>query len=151
MKLRVTTLLWRAAFGPAAFRLLPWIKDGGFDGIEVPLFDPGSFDADAVRRQLEKHGLACTAVTIVPGGSSLASSDSDTRRKARAHLETCIAVAGDAGATLLSGPMYTPVGYMTGVRRTADEWKWAVDSWQALGPTVHAAGLEIGIEPLNRF
>ncbi len=47
--------------------------------------------------------------------------------------------------------MYTPVGFLTGQRRTSEEWKWAVDSWQHLAPVVEAAGIEIGIEPLNRF
>jgi len=43
------------------------------------------------------------------------------------------------------------VGFLTGQRRTADEWKWTVDSWQQLSRVVHAAGIEIAIEPLNRF
>ena len=47
--------------------------------------------------------------------------------------------------------MYTPVGYLTGQRRTSEEWKWTVDSWQRLAPAVHAAGIEIALEPLNRF
>jgi len=40
---------------------------------------------------------------------------------------------------------------MTGARRTADEWKRVVDGWQRLAEFVHEAGIEIGIEPLNRF
>jgi D-psicose/D-tagatose/L-ribulose 3-epimerase len=47
--------------------------------------------------------------------------------------------------------MFTPVGYLTGVRRTSEEWKWVVDSWQHLAPAVNAAGIEIALEPLNRF
>ena len=47
--------------------------------------------------------------------------------------------------------MYTPVGHLTGRRRTADEWRWVVDSWQDLSRSVAGAGIEIGIEPLNRF
>jgi D-psicose/D-tagatose/L-ribulose 3-epimerase len=55
------------------------------------------------------------------------------------------------GADLLSGPLYSPVGYFTGRRRTQDEWKWAVESWQQLAGTAADARLEIGLEPLNRF
>ncbi len=151
MKFGVNTLIWGASFGPSDFHLLPRIKESGFDGIEVPILDPGAFQAGAVAGELNRIGLECTAVTIVPLGSSLASSDSAERERACAHLKDCIAAARDAGVTLLSGPFYTPVGYLTGVRRTIDEWKWVVDCWQRLKPAVHAAGIEIGIEPLNRF
>jgi D-psicose/D-tagatose/L-ribulose 3-epimerase len=90
-------------------------------------------------------------VGIIPGGLSLASSDSAIRRRASDHVRASITATRDAGARLLSGPLYTPVGHLTGVRRTADEWRWAVDSWQQLAPVADAAGVEIGIEPLNRF
>ena len=87
----------------------------------------------------------------VPAGSSLASSDAGERQRARDHVAACVKVARDLGATVLAGPMYTPVGFLTGQRRTSEEWKWAVDSWQQLAGGVDAAGIEVGIEPLNRF
>ena len=151
MKFGVNTLIWGAKFGPSEFHLLPEIKAKGFDGIEVPIFDPAAFEAAAVARELDRIGLERTACTIVPGGTSLASSDAASRQQARTHLEAAIAVAGDAGATILAGPLYTPVGFLTGHRRTSEEWKWTVDSWQTLAPAVHSAGIEIALEPLNRF
>jgi D-psicose/D-tagatose/L-ribulose 3-epimerase len=151
MKFGVNTFIWGAEFGPAEFGLLPRIKDGGFDGVELPIMNPGAFRAADVGRELQRIGLGCTAVTVIPHGLSLASADETKRRGARDHVEACIASARDAGATVLGGPIYSPVGHLTGVRRTAEEWKWAIDSWQALLPAIHAAGLEIALEPLNRF
>src|SRR5688572_4887273 len=151
MKFGVNTFIWGAAFGPSEFHLLPGIKANGFDGIEVPILDPATFNAAAVGRALDSLGLERTAVTIVPGGTSLAASDAGMRQRAVTHLEAAIAAARDAGATILAGPMYTPVGFLTGVRRTAEEWKWVVDSWQQLAPAVNAAGIDIALEPLNRF
>ncbi len=151
MKFGVNTFIWGADFGPPQFDLLPRIKDAGFDGIEVPIMDPATFQAAAIARELDRLGLDCTAVTVVPNGSSLASPDADARRRASAHLQGCIAAARDAGAIMLGGPLYTPVGYMTGRRRTPDEWKWAVDGWRSLVPAVRAARIEIALEPLNRF
>jgi len=151
MKFGVNTFIWGATFGPEDFHLLPRIKEAGFDGIEVPVLDPAAFQAAAVGRELDRVGLERTAVAIVPGGMSLASPDADLRKRAREHVAGCIAAARDAGAKILAGPMYSPVGYLTGQRRTSDEWKWAVDSWQQLRGAVKAAGIEIGIEPLNRF
>lgn len=151
MKFGVNTLIWGMSFGPEDFHLLEPIRNAGFDGIEVPIFDPASFQAEAVGRELRRLDLECTAVTIIPKGSSLGDSDAGARQQAREHMAACIAKARDAGIRLLSGPFYTPVGFLPGRRRTADEWKWVVDSWQELSASVRAAGLEIGIEPLNRF
>jgi D-psicose/D-tagatose/L-ribulose 3-epimerase len=151
MKFGVNTYIWGATFGPADFDLLPRLKAGGFDGVELPILDPQSFPADAIARELDRVGLARTAVANVPRGSSLASADAGERQRAREHVAACVAIARDLGAAILAGPMYTPVGFLTGGRRTAEEWTWAVDSWQQLAPVVDAAGLEIGIEALNRF
>jgi D-psicose/D-tagatose/L-ribulose 3-epimerase len=151
MKFGVNTLIWGAAFGPSDFHLLPRIKHGGFDGIELPILDPNAFEPALVGRELDRIGLERTAVAIVPSGLSLGSSDAAIRQRAKDHLKLCISSARDVGATILAGPMYTPVGHLTGERRTVDEWNWVVDSWQQLSRTVRAAAIEIAIEPLNRF
>lgn len=151
MKIGINTFLWGVHFGPADFHRLPAIKAGGFDGIEFSLLDPKSFPAAAIRRELERVGLESTAVSVVPGGAHLGSSDAAARTRAREHITMCIQQTAEAGAKVLSGPLYSPVGYLTGVRRTADEWKWAVEGWQTMAPAAAKAGVEIGIEPLNRF
>jgi D-psicose/D-tagatose/L-ribulose 3-epimerase len=151
MKIGCNTFLWGVHFGPADFHRLPTIKEWGFDGIEFAVLDPPNLPAAAIRRELERVGLEGTAVSVLPGGMHLGSSDADVRKRSQEHIKACILATADAGAKLLSGPMYSPVGYLTGVRRTADEWKWAVESWQTLAPVAANAGVEIGIEPLNRF
>jgi D-psicose/D-tagatose/L-ribulose 3-epimerase len=151
MKVGINTLLWGLHFGPADFHRLPAIKEAGFDGIEFSVFDPKNLPAAAIRRELERVGLEATAVSIVPTGLHLGSSDAGARARTREHIAMAIQQTAEAGGKLLSGPMYSPVGYMTGVRRTADEWKWAVEGWQTLAPLAADAGVEIGIEPLNRF
>jgi D-psicose/D-tagatose/L-ribulose 3-epimerase len=40
---------------------------------------------------------------------------------------------------------------MTGTRRTQEEWKRAVDCYQSLGPILAEYGVNVAIEPLNRF
>jgi D-psicose/D-tagatose/L-ribulose 3-epimerase len=151
MKFGINTYLWGATFGPADFHRLPAIKDGGFDGIEVAVLDPVRFPASAIRQALARVELACTAVAIIPQGLSLGASETDRRTRAQAHVRVCIQQAAEAGATLLSGPMYTPVGDLPGRRRTDDEWRRAVESWQTLAETAAANGVDIAIEPLNRF
>jgi D-psicose/D-tagatose/L-ribulose 3-epimerase len=151
LKFGVNTLIWAASFEPNQFELLPAIKDAGFDGIEVPIFNPATFHAVMVRRELEKQELLCTAVSILPNGTSLTSADASVRRRAQAHIKDCVKAAAEVGAHLLAGPLYSPVGCFTGQRRTPDEWSRAIESWQELATTVVEYGLHIAIEPLNRF
>jgi D-psicose/D-tagatose/L-ribulose 3-epimerase len=151
MKFGINTYLWGAEFGPRVSQRLEALKNAGFDGIEVPILDPSTFPASSIRRELEGLELECTTVAIIPPGLGLGSSEAQVRSRGQEHVGACIARAAEVGAKLLSGPLYFPVGYLTGRRRTHDEWRWAVESWQQLGDTVSQYGIEIGIEPLNRF
>src|SRR5690348_12309850 len=114
--------------------ILPRLKEAGLDGLEIGILAPAAFPAKAIRRELEKTGLECTTCAVIPPGTSLISEDAEQRRKARAHIEECIKLATDAGSQILAGPMYSPVGYFSRKRRTADEWKRGVESWQQLAP-----------------
>jgi D-psicose/D-tagatose/L-ribulose 3-epimerase len=151
MRYGANTLIWAESFGPAQFSILPRVKSAGLDGVEIPIFHPAGLQAAGIRRELERMELACTACTVMPNGLSLADADSRIRDRARTHVRDCIHAAAEAGVTLLAGPIYTPVGFFTEHRRTADEWQRTVDSWRELAPVVEAAGLQIALEPLNRF
>lgn len=151
MKFGINTLLWGPSFEPRDFDRLPAIKRAGFEAIEVPIFHPAAFDALRLRREIERVGLALTAVSIIPGGLGLGDPDASLRRRAEEHMLACIHQLADAGGRLLSGPFYFPVGYLPGRRRTDDEWKRTIESWQRLAPAALDAGVDIGIEPLNRF
>lgn len=151
MKFGINTLLWAASVRQAEIDRLPAIKGAGFDGIEVPVFDPATFPAAALRAALDRTGLECTAVSIIPGGLGLGDADAEVRRRASDHVRACIGRCAEAGIGLLSGPLYCPVGFLPGRRRTADEWARAVDSWREMAPAAAGAGVQIGIEPLNRF
>jgi D-psicose/D-tagatose/L-ribulose 3-epimerase len=54
------------------------------------------------------------------------------------------------GAKLLGGPLYAPIGYFTGQRPTADEWRWATEAFQSVGETLNACDVTLSIEPVNR-
>ncbi|MGA2592477.1 MAG: sugar phosphate isomerase/epimerase [Bryobacteraceae bacterium] len=151
MKFGVNTFIWTANFDRSNLPLLPAIKAAGFDGVEVPLFSPAQFAAADIRRGLADNGLECTICSILTGGLNMISDDAAVRAKTRVHLEDCVKAAAEVGAQIIAGPLYSPVGLMTGRRRTADEWQRAVDCYQAIGPVLRDYGVTIAIEPLNRF
>jgi len=151
MKYGINTFIWAASFDRTNLPLLPRIKEAGFDGVEVPLFEPVEFAAADIRRGLEANGLECTICSVLTGGRSLVSDDAAVRRATLAHLSDSVEAAAEAGARLIAGPLYSPVGHMTGKRRTADQWNWIIDAYQSLGPVLDKHDVTIAIEPLNRF
>jgi len=151
MKFGVHSFIWTADFSPADFDLLPRIKEGGFDGVELPLFEPRTYPAAEIRKGLEEHGLACTFSVVIPAEMSLIAADPTVRTRTREYLTRCIEKVAETGAKLIVGPMYSPVGHMSGSRRTEDEWKRAVEGFQSLAPVLESCDVTMALEPLNRF
>jgi D-psicose/D-tagatose/L-ribulose 3-epimerase len=151
LKFGVNTFIWSAACDRTIEALLPLIKEKGFDGVEVPLFRAADFPAEKLRKAAEANGLQCNACTVLVDGLSLIADDAGLRQKTIRHLKDLIRVAADAGVATIAGPIYSPVGFLPGRRRTQDEWNWAVEGLQALGDTLIAHNVTMAIEPLNRF
>ncbi len=109
------------------------------------------FAAADIRRGLRENALECTVCSVLTGGLSVISEDAAVRRDTLSHMKDCVKATADVGASLIAGPLYSPVGHLPGRRRTADEWNWAVECYQQLGPVLESHGVEVAIEPLNRF
>ena len=151
MKFGVNTFIWSDKFGREEIPLLQQIKSAGFDGVEVPLFGPADLQDGEVRRALADSGLEPTVCSILPAGLSLLSDDKAARERAVNHLRGCIRTCHEIGAKTMGGPLYSPVGFLPGRRRTPEEWRHAVDAWQSLAPDLQSAGVTAAIEPLNRY
>jgi D-psicose/D-tagatose/L-ribulose 3-epimerase len=151
MKFGANTFIWSAAVDRALLDRLPAIRQAGFDGVELPLIHPADLPLRDVRRGLRDNQLECTFCSVLAAGLSIISGDAGVRRRTRSHLADCVRTAADAGAKLVAGPLYSPVGYLPGRRRNPDEWRWAVECYQELGPTLESHGVTVAIEPLNRF
>ena len=151
MKFGVNTFIWSGTFDQSNFGLLPTIKEAGFDGVEIPLLRPKELQAASIRKAVEANGLETNCCTALVDGHSLISDSPDVRRRTQQHLRDVAKAAAEAGAKIVCGPLYSPVGYLPGRRRTGDEWKWAVEGFQAVGETLAAHQVTFAIEPLNRF
>ncbi|MCU0248358.1 MAG: sugar phosphate isomerase/epimerase [Bryobacter sp.] len=151
MRYGINTFLWTANFDAGSVPLLPRIKEMGFDGFEVPIFDPKTFAAKEIRKGAEQYGLGVTVCSIFMGEMSLAHDTAEGRRAAVNHLKDCASAIAEAGGALYVGPMYTPLGWKPGRRRTEDEWKRVVEGLQQAAPALASVGVTLAIEPLNRF
>jgi D-psicose/D-tagatose/L-ribulose 3-epimerase len=151
MKFGVNLLLWTANFEPVHLPLLERIRASGFDGVEVPMYKGRDFATAALRKGLSETHMECTICSVLVEGMSLISEESSVRARAINQLRENIAISAEVGAKLIAGPMYAPVGYLPGRRRTDDEWKRGIDAWQQLAPWLKQHNVAAAIEPLNRF
>ena len=151
MKLGVNTLIWSVAYDNSIEEVLPTIKEKGFDGIEFPIFRIGDVSPERVRRAMELNDLECNTVSIFVDGLSAISDNATIRKRSIQWLKDAIAITAECGADTIAGPLYCPVGYLPGRRRTADEWLWATEAYQQVGDTLIEHKVSLAIEPLNRF
>jgi len=150
MKIGVSAFAWTTKLQHKHLGLLPQLREHGFDGFEIPMFDPADIAALELRRAFEADKLECTVCAILPDGINPISPDAAVRKRSLAHLHRCIETAAEAGAHLIGGPLFAPIGYLPGRRRTEDEWSWAVECFQALGDALDSNAMTLAIEPVNR-
>ena len=150
MKFGMNLLLWTGELNDELMPVLESLKNMGYDGVELPLFN---YDLDyaAWGRRLDDLGLQRTAVTVRGEEDNPISADAAARAQGvdnnKRALDCCAAV----GATHLVGPYHSALGVFSGSGPTRDEWTWGVDSMRPVAEHAGAVGVTLGVEYLNRF
>jgi D-psicose/D-tagatose/L-ribulose 3-epimerase len=152
MKIGMNMLLWSSdvcgSEYDAAFSML---KDAGFDGVEIPIFDREVEKYAALGERLEALGLERLAVGARVGADSPIDDDPSTRAEAVAAMKAQLDSAAALGAPLISGPLAAPLGVFSGAAPTAEETQRAVEYLREVGPYAEERGVTIALEYLNRF
>lgn len=150
MKIGVSAFAWTTKLTHAHVGLIPKLREHGLEGFEIPMFNPADVAASELRKACEANDVECTVCAILPAGVNPISPDATVRTRSLAHLLRCVEKAAEAGAHLICGPLYAPIGYLPGRHRTEDEWTWAVECFQAIGNALVANDITLAIEPVNR-
>ncbi len=145
----INLMVWNGQVGRAELALLPMLQEMGYDGVELPLFDPDSFALEQIQPRLAETTLACTISTAMPAGINLI--DADQRAAGVAFLRRVIEQAAALGAQLICGPLAAPVGERRGRGYTTEEWASCVQALQEAGAMAADHGITLALEPLNRF
>jgi D-psicose/D-tagatose/L-ribulose 3-epimerase len=150
MKYGMNLLLWSGEINEALLPVLEQLKAMGFDGVEVPMFNL-DLDYAAWGRRLDDLGLARTAVAVRNLDDNPISPEAAVRDRGVQLNQRTIDCCAALGAETLVGPYHSAIGHFTGSGPTADEWKWAVESMRAIAEHAGKAGVQLGVEALNRF
>jgi D-psicose/D-tagatose/L-ribulose 3-epimerase len=153
VKIGINLLLWTGHVTEAHVPVLRALKANGYDGAEIPLFDPS--DVGHYQRLgaiLDDLGLRRTVTAVIPDeGHSPISVDASARQNAVDHLSRVIDCAHALGAEVLAGPWYQPLGVFSGEGPQEVELERCADVHRSVAGRARDAGLTCALEPLNRF
>ncbi len=150
MKIGMNLLLWSGQLEERLLPILEQLKQIGYDGVEVPLFNL-DLDYSAWNHRLKDLGLGATAVTVRNGDDNPISPDARVRAKGIDATKRAIDCCRSVGASHLVGPFHSALGVFSGQGPSKDEWKWGVESMRAIAEYAGQVGVMLAIEPLNRF
>lgn len=153
MKIGMNLLLWTGHVTEEHVPVLQALKDTGFDGVEVPVFDVS--DETHYRwlaGVLDDLGLERTVVAIIPDEAhSPISPEASHRRAGIEHLRRVIGCTEALGGQVIAGPWFQPLGVFTGEKPSETEYEHCAEVHRAVLPEMRDAGIVAGLEPLNRF
>lgn len=149
MKLGMNMLLWSTDVSGREYdSIFEMLRDAGFDGVEIPIFDQEVEKYAALGERLEAIGLERLAVAARgPDDNPLAESRSAAVTATRANLESAAAL----GAPIICGPLGAPLGVFTGSGPLPEELDRAAAYLEEVAPYADEAGVTIALEYLNRF
>jgi D-psicose/D-tagatose/L-ribulose 3-epimerase len=150
MRFGMNLLLWSGGLNEQIVPVIESLKEMGYDGVEVPLFD---YDVDYAPwgRRLAAMGLGVTAVTVRNLEDNPISPDKSVRDRGVAMNKKAVDCCDALGATHLVGPYHSAIGHFSGAGPTDDEWNRGVDSMRQVAEHAESAGVVLGVEALNRF
>lgn len=153
VKFGVSTWLWTSPFNTDTISLFPKIKEMGYDAVEIPIEDPDVINGKKVKEALLENGLEAIACGAFGPSRDLTHEDKSVHENCFRYLEASFELCNHFGSKFLAGPMYSAVGKARLVPpdQKKKEWELAVKNLQKVCQMASASGLEIALEPLNRF
>jgi D-psicose/D-tagatose/L-ribulose 3-epimerase len=144
-------LLWTTHVTEELFPLMAKLKQTGFDGVEIPLFEGDANHYQKIAAELKKQGLGCTTVTVVGPEANPISPDAAIRKAAVERHKWAIEMTAIMGGENLCGPYHSPLAVFSGAGPTEDERKHAADVMRQSAEIAQQHKVMMCIEYLNRF
>ena len=151
MKFGMNLLLWTGAMNDDMIPVVASLKEMGYDGVEIPVFEDNIDLYTQWGARLKEMRLECTAVTVRGEEDNPISADPAVRALGVENNKRALDNAAAAGAVRLVGPYHSALGVFSGQGPTEDEWKWGVDSMRQVAEHAETVGITLGVEALNRF
>ena len=151
MKFGFNLLLWTPHVTLEHEPLLRRLKDAGYDGVEIPMFEGDPDHYARLGDLLDRIGLGRSVVSVLGAGCNPLSGDKAQQAAALERARWCIDNCAALGAPILAGPMHSELGWFSGEPATAEERARAVAFHRQAGDHAAKKGVTFALEALNRF
>ena len=153
MRLGINTFLFTSPFTTESTKHFPKFKKWGFETVEIPVEDPSHIDPAKVKAALDKNGLKCGSVCACMGPGRDFRGTPAEQKTAMDYCKKLIDQMVVLGCPSLIGPVYSVVGKADAVEPAKQKVEWAlvVKNLKELAKYAEKKGVQICIEPLNRF
>ena len=151
MKFGMNLLLWSGEFGDDMVPVCQQLKDLGYDGVELPIFNT-DLDYAAIGKQLDSIGLARTAVCVRNEEDNPISPDPAVRAAGVAANKQTLDCCAAAGRGNTGGALPLCDRHTSAVPdRPMMNGNGVVDSMRQVAEHAGEVGVKLGVEALNRF
>lgn len=151
MKLGIHAYAWCSVWSNETLDLIDRAQRLDLDFIELPLMCLETFDVVAVKRRLKEVGIGVCTSTVLLGYTDITSDDAGVRRKGIDYLKRCVEATSAIGATNFSGVIYSQHVKPTVKRPAEKTWDYSADALREVARHAGGLGVQIGIEPVNRY
>ncbi len=151
MKLGINLYLWTDRMHEQLLPVLESLKQIGYDGVEVPIFDLDTAEWARWARRLDDLGLERTANTVIAPEHNPVSPDRAVQEAAYRHMQAVVDCCAAVGSSVLCGPHQVALGVFTGAGPTESEWRRSVDHLHRVAQYAQQAGVILAEEVVNRF
>ncbi len=149
----VSTWLWTSPFKTETVSLFSRIKSIGFDAVEIPVEYPELIDGKEVKKALDEFGLKPILCAAFGPTRDLTHDDPAVHKNCIDYVVQCFELCNEWDAKFVAGPMYSSVGKarMLPPEQRKVEWERAVTNLRKVCKISENYGVQIALEPLNRF
>jgi D-psicose/D-tagatose/L-ribulose 3-epimerase len=151
MKYGINLYLWADDMHDGLVPVLERLKEIGYDGVELPIFDLNTDKWQMWSKRLDEIRLERTANTVIAPEHNPVSADPAIRQAAYEHMKQVVDCCAAAGSSILCGPHQVALGEFTGKGATEDEWKRSVEHLRKVAEHARSQGVTIAEEVVNRF
>ncbi len=151
MKYGINLYLWADDMRDDLVPVLERLKEIGYDGVEVPIFDLNLEKWRSWAKRLDQIGLERTANTVIAPEHNPLSPDPAVRRAAYEHMQRVVDCCAAVGSSMLCGPHQVALGVFTGKGATEDEWQRSIEHLRKVAEHAQGQGVTLAEEVVNRF
>ena len=153
MRFGASTFIWVSPFTTASFDLLHKAKEMGYDILEVAVEDRNLIAWKKLKEKAKEAGIAITISGAFGEQRDISSTNAAYRQEGLDYIIDCIRIAEEMESPVFTGPLYSAVGKtrLVSAEQKKQERDWCLEQLDKAGKVAASSGVQLGVEPLNRF